>query len=459
MDGIDGGYIPKVELSNQSMNFFWIDDACELEDEQVLHSEAIVLNCESDQSVLHILHKLRHMNDKRIYLKPIFLNNRVHEDYIVQQTDGVLDENPIERIIEKAFRINILSRDVGVFQQNQDYHTKLLLKTLQYLYTRNTTLHPTRTRKVKIAYAYPYLNSLIEDKESYKTFDLLLQATQQGFLKPILVDKINLCSNCHGSYLNFREACPKCQSIDLEVVDIIHHFRCANVAPVSDYMDGENLHCPKCDKTLRHIGIDYDKPSEIFHCQSCDHRTQDLNMKALCVDCGTENTLDILRTQTVMAYEITAAGKDLALNGLIKLDETSLPLTGDHRIVNWINLEIVFNYEKEKSKLQTGRSKMGVIQIQEAAFRNLDPDTQQKVNRELLLILHHYLRSIDVLSSKNLWKYVFLLPEISEADAKAMQEMMQYNIHKLLSHNIDMDDNFLSIQIHDIGPDSQIPIF
>ena len=458
MDGIDDGYIPKVAFSNQSMNFFWIDDACELEDQQVLHAEAIVLNCQDDRSILHILHKLRLIDDKRIYLKPIFLNARAFNDYIIHQTDGVLDETPIEQIIEKAFQINVLSRDVGLFQKDQDYFTKVLLKTLQYLYTRGINLTPISSRQAKIAYTYPFLSSLVENKESHKIFDLLQYADKHGYLKSKLVDKVNLCSNCNGSYLNFREACPSCQAIELEVVDIIHHFRCANVGPVSDYVNGENLLCPKCDKELRHIGIDYDKPSEIFHCQACDHKTQDINMKAHCVDCGAENSVDLLHTRSIMAYEITAAGKDLALNGLIKLKDSELPLTGDHRIVNWQSLEILFNYEKEKSKQKGGQSKIGNIHIQEIAFNHLDPETQQKINKELLLILHNYLRPMDVLSSKNVWKYVFILPGISEEETKKMKDMMSYNIKKLLSHNIELDEHFLSIDIQDINPESQIPV-
>ena len=35
-------------------------------------------------------------------------------------------------------------------------------------------------------------------------------------------------------------------------------------------MRGGDLVCPKCNRQLRHIGVDYEKPSKLFTCFNCE---------------------------------------------------------------------------------------------------------------------------------------------------------------------------------------------
>ncbi len=122
------------------------------------------------------------------------------------------------------------------------------------------------------------------------------------------LDKIHECPHCGGSHLFFFESCPKCKSSDIRLQLVIHHFRCANVSPESTYMwDGE-LRCPKCNLMLRHIGVDYDKPSAIYTCNQCEESFMYPDMRVLCSSCKRTLSTDDLVARDVIEYEFTPDG-------------------------------------------------------------------------------------------------------------------------------------------------------
>src|SRR5262249_49631791 len=90
-----------------------------------------------------------------------------------------------------------------------------------------------------------------------------------GCLERGFFDTIHLCKTRRRYNLNFREVCPVCSSPNVEVADLVHHFRCAFVAPSSRFARGSRLVCPKCDRELKHIGVDYEKPAQSFSCRPC----------------------------------------------------------------------------------------------------------------------------------------------------------------------------------------------
>lgn len=122
------------------------------------------------------------------------------------------------------------------------------------------------------------------------------------------MDKIHECPHCGSSHLFFFESCPKCSSSDIRQQSVIHHFRCANVSPEATYeWDGE-LRCPKCQQRLRHIGVDYDKPSAIYTCNQCEESFMYPDMRVLCSSCQRTLATDDLVPRDVIEYELTPDG-------------------------------------------------------------------------------------------------------------------------------------------------------
>ncbi|MCH5233326.1 MAG: hypothetical protein J1E78_06755 [Muribaculaceae bacterium] len=129
-----------------------------------------------------------------------------------------------------------------------------------------------------------------------------------GYAEPVkLVDRIHVCRECGDSHQLFIECCPKCSSSDIRQESMIHHFRCANISPETTYYSSGGLVCPKCRRTLRHIGVDYDRPATIFSC-SCGNTFIQSSMKSLCTNCKSEMSPEELTPIDVYEYKLTPAG-------------------------------------------------------------------------------------------------------------------------------------------------------
>lgn len=135
------------------------------------------------------------------------------------------------------------------------------------------------------------------------------QLLKLGYIRRTrFVEKMHVCPTCANNHLLFFECCPKCASSDIVEEPVIHHFRCANVSPEHTYMSDGELRCPKCKHLLRHIGVDYDKPSSVYTCHQCDHTFMYPDMRVLCTEDRRTWRPDELRVVDVEEYEFTPEG-------------------------------------------------------------------------------------------------------------------------------------------------------
>lgn len=133
----------------------------------------------------------------------------------------------------------------------------------------------------------------------------------EGLIEPVaFVERIHRCPNCQSSRLLFSECCGKCKSSNIHQEDMIHHFRCANIAPESDYQYDDQLRCPKCKRFLRHIGIDYDRPAKVQTCNECGETQMYSTMKCTCAKCGHTTVPDNLVPYDVQEFTFTPKGRD-----------------------------------------------------------------------------------------------------------------------------------------------------
>lgn len=138
---------------------------------------------------------------------------------------------------------------------------------------------------------------------------LVAQMLEQGYIEPVkFVERIHLCPMCQSDQLIFAECCTNCKSSNLKEEDMIHHFRCANIAPEREYIYDGDLRCPKCKKFLRHIGIDYDRPSKVQTCNDCGTTQLHSEMKVICAACGHSTQPHKLTPYDIEEYTFTPKG-------------------------------------------------------------------------------------------------------------------------------------------------------
>jgi hypothetical protein len=183
-------------------------------------------------------------------------------------------------------------------------------------------LHESRllTPKKHITEAGVYHYPLIDLWDNSASKDIWLLALERDdiLLPEKLVDRIRQCKHCHSAALNYIETCPSCSSIDIKQESAIHCFTCGHVEDQSLFMRQGKLTCPNCLTTLRHIGVDYDRPLENHRCNDCDTVFVDGKVKANCFSCGTSNELDALQQKYYYAYGLHDNGKIQAKTGELR---------------------------------------------------------------------------------------------------------------------------------------------
>lgn len=179
------------------------------------------------------------------------------------------------------------------------------------------TLTPSPNLQSHCGYRYPEAQAALSTEPGGEIEHLDTLATL-GYLERAFFDKIHLCPACNHFPLNFREVCSRCQSANIDLVEMLHHFRCGYVAPEVEFRDGIRYLCPKCNQPLRHIGVDYERPTSNYLCASCEHLFAEAQVSCLCLKCGESFGVEKAVLRAIYRYRLTAKGALAAARGEIE---------------------------------------------------------------------------------------------------------------------------------------------
>ena len=423
----------------------------ELKNEDVEHLDGYVIDTDNIELAKDIIKHIRGNDTIEIALMPLFVSSIYQLPKNVQiHTDGVVSINQISAY---AQRIETIKKRITKLKVSNKltYQEFLNYKVLAYCFTRNQMLTPMTSRQSLIGYEFPFVSLLFKHDETILLLKTLERLTAQKLLSATLQDYVHLCKSCTSNYINFRECCPKCESIDIKAHDMVHHFVCAHVAPEKDFKSEDGLECPKCDKQLRHIGIDYDKPSTIYSCNSCNHEFQNSSMKALCIDCSTEHGLDELLEKTIGNYSLTQKGENEVL-GTKNIKGINQEGIGNITVPLF---KLLLQQEIQRVKATQCHSYFVKLEVKNQQLQLLNTDVKGALTKEINNVIKSYLEEADILSSKNYSCHYMLLPETKENQLKRL-ENIQYNLNKLLGDNLQESANEVDIQYEKIEVDKEI---
>lgn len=258
------------------------------------------------------------LHSEKCRFKPCFVTRRLtgwlgQLEAIVDGYASSPDDTVMGRIIEEIYgnfnRLNFLLGTEPIAT-----HAEEVIRLCRYAISRgNYTFSSEPAPGLSNGYMSLYYHTIWlpgeqtsqADERSYFHKQLL----KLGYIRRTrFIERMHVCPTCNNTHLLFFESCPKCGSSDIHEEPVIHHFRCANVSPESTYLwDGE-LRCPKCKHMLRHIGVDYDKPSSIYTCRQCDNNFMYPDMRVLCTEDKRTWRPDELKPIDVEEYEFTPDG-------------------------------------------------------------------------------------------------------------------------------------------------------
>lgn len=285
-----------------------------------------VVNNKEELLVKKFLRNVIRSKDINIYLKPLFLQKEFKQFYsnkdnnLKNLCDGYIKDLDFIEKIPFIDRTNIFIdkfRNARFYDHNNE-EKFLYQRFFDYYYTRMKKIKPVINHKSLTGYSYPLIEAYFRNNRDAFVISrkLLNEAYSKKWITRKYIDTSHLCSKCSSGFLNYREICPKCGNHNLRARNIIHHFRCAYVGIETDFIYNNKLICPKCSSELKNLGVDYDKPGNLFICKNkkCNHEFQDAPIGVFCIDCKTEQEPHVLIVRKVYEYEVTNIGLELGLS-------------------------------------------------------------------------------------------------------------------------------------------------
>jgi len=411
--------------------------------EKVQFHNAVIIDGNDRAFIRQIVRRIRSDNQPDIYLKPIFILKgiNINDPFVNKLVDGTLFSlDQIELIIPEVERILTKTKDLH-FTNSLSFEAQMIEKTISFMYTCEIQdLEPIPYIYSSNNYSYPILSVNFRQRDEHIALDILEIAEREGIFDSSYIDRIYLCPSCQGGHLTYREVCPKCGSSNSTTEDIIHHFPCAYVGPLSDFTNeiDDQLDCPKCNKRLRHIGVDYDKPSVLHECKACDHKFQDFNVKAKCLACTTDNLVEQLKGKEIRKYSLTKKGELAAINGFVSTSKDIEEIIGTVKFETFVTM---LKYEIERLRQTEGASNICAVHLSNPSqiYSKMGSEVQKVLLKDLVKVIRSNIRSSDIISFQSSSTIILSMNEIPTRIAK-----------RILSEIIDMLKRLIATTFKDI---------
>lgn len=376
-----------------------------------------------------------------VYLKPVVLvtDGGKPDGHLRRQVDAIWDRGEHPGHLPPA--LSSVVREIGTRQSalqpmGQTGDTQLALKLLRFAFTRQDEFRPVRTVRHPAGWLYPRLEPFLSEDPA-EIASTLRNLESRRLMESEFVAYAHRCSRCACAFLNFQETCPDCKSTNLAADDILHHFRCAYTAPLAAFEQDHGLVCPKCDRTLRQIGVDYEKPSLIYQCRDCEQQFQEPGVTTDCYECGRRADPEVQVQEEIKSYRITALGENGARHGI---DSSFLRILGrESRLLDYETFRVLVDGEAARIG-RYGRSRSSLLIVRLQGMEKMETDLGERageVFEELTRTFTRIVRTSDYLTARNETLFLFLLTETTPEDARVAAGRLREGIRRLLEANLE----------------------
>ncbi len=388
----------------------------------------------------------------RLFLKPLLALSERHlegfEDVVDEELILPVQPGSLESKIERLLSISRRANGLTAAQETLSGSVLSQILLLQFLYTRdNYLLKPRRDACSSLGYSYPLVQSLLNGSSGADVE--VMEGLERSFLlKWELEDKVNLCPYCQHFQINFREICPECRSLEVKEEATIHHFRCACVGKETDFREGPVLRCPKCRKELRHIGVDYDRPTEDLWCASCGSNFYETQVQCYCINCGKIFPPEESLLKYIKTYSLTPEGVSAAQSGV-------LPGVG---LMNLLEGEVyLYKYDvfKEFFRLEVLRCRRYkyASSLARVTMKNFNEILQakgmgyaQSFTKEFATIFKQTFRETDILTELDANNFLALCTNCGNINVRKALERLRERCNSIFKAKLDLDYNIIDLR-------------
>lgn len=428
-------------LEYENLTFYVIDKSSGVKIDHLMGYDGLIIEAHNLLLTRYLIGAIRIHYNPEFYLKPVFLLNlKDKSDPVVNQlVDGVIYSlEQVKEIAEKTRQIFLKTTQLD-YQVPVSYEAQIIKKVLNFMFTRDrSSLSPVAYPLSAIGYSYPEISVNYSNKEEHQVLNILELAEREGLLSGTFFDRVYLCNGCSSGFLNYREVCPHCDSSNSTSEDLIHHFPCAYIGPLSDFTNeiDHQLYCPKCNKTLRHIGVDYDKPSIIHNCKNCSRTYQDFSVKAKCISCLNDMEVQHLIPRSILTYQLTKKGESAAVNGFLSTSKDFDEVVGTVALPVF---KTMLQYEIERIKAGKGKSQLAVLYLKNASqlYSKIGNKNQKTLLNDLIKLIRANVRSLDIIAFGNASTLLFCFNDADEEAVDNLLKKITLIIKKLIRNNFD----------------------
>jgi CheY-like chemotaxis protein len=152
---------------------------------------------------------------------------------------------------------------------------------------------------------------------SEKLVSVLKKMVEVGILKAKPSRSVVACPSCGSLTASLRLQCPECGDVQLKKGESLEHLTCGHIDFDSMFEKGDGeLVCPKCEKKLKMIGVDYRRIKSWYKC-SQNHFFGQPVAGFICSFCKKDFTLENARLEMLQEYQLTEKGSDMLRLGLL----------------------------------------------------------------------------------------------------------------------------------------------
>ena len=154
----------------------------------------------------------------------------------------------------------------------------------------------------------------IADSYGVKELNQILESlSTKGYLRTKKHDPTLFCPKCDAIHVLTKYNCPKCQSTDVGITELIEHPLCGYTGLKKTFISGMALICPNCrtnlgsffeDRRIKDPKLEYRVIGFGFECEKCGNKFDRPSFSHNCQQCG--YTFDYKRAEykKLQDYEI-----------------------------------------------------------------------------------------------------------------------------------------------------------
>jgi len=309
-----------------------------------------------------------------------------------------------------------------------------LLRHLQE--TKCEALTPVANVNSFCGYTFPKAQEILEVAPG-EEISTLNRLAELGLFDRKPSHKIHLCPFCHNFALNFREVCPQCKSEFITPVELIHHYACGFIGDVALFEKEGGLTCPKCRASIRHMGLDYERPGSNHRCDTCTHCFWEPEVSCVSLVCGQSFEVDRAVVHTLFSYHITERGTSVAWRGSMDSVE-SRPTLHDSEFNMYSTEFFLEAVTRELGRTSRYPRPFSVLLLKPKAHDSHIPHQKHQVPlhvfKDIANVTQQSIRNCDLISIFREEYLALLLPETSQEGASVVFNRLREKIGEFMTH-------------------------